>query len=138
MQEIDVDLRINGSKMTVSVAPCATLLDVLREAASVPGMHGECRQGTCGACTVIMDSRHILACLALAIQCTGRDLTTLGPRSQRQGCTDKYVPLNSRCPTGELTAQDAAPAPVLERINGAPCTCGGCDAVTGQYGGLIA
>src|SRR5262249_9587808 len=36
-----------------------------------------CNQGACGACTVLVDGERILACLALAVQIQGREVTTV-------------------------------------------------------------
>jgi aerobic-type carbon monoxide dehydrogenase small subunit (CoxS/CutS family) len=38
--------------------------------------HG-CELGECGTCTVLVDGRPILSCLALPIECEGRDVRTV-------------------------------------------------------------
>ena len=42
-----------------------------------PGAKKGCDQGTCGACTVLVDGKRVLSCLTLAAQCHGRDVTTV-------------------------------------------------------------
>ncbi len=70
-------LTINGSRQTVDVEPRVSLLDALREHLDLTGSKKGCDQGTCGACTVWIDGRRVLACLTLAIACEGREVTTI-------------------------------------------------------------
>ncbi len=59
------NLRVNGVERAVRLDPRATLLDALREALELPGAKKGCDQGTCGACTVIIDGQRVLSCLTL-------------------------------------------------------------------------
>jgi xanthine dehydrogenase YagT iron-sulfur-binding subunit len=70
-------LRLNGVERGLSIEPRVSLLDALREHLDLTGTKKGCDQGTCGACTVWVDGRRILACLTLAITCEGRDVTTI-------------------------------------------------------------
>jgi xanthine dehydrogenase YagT iron-sulfur-binding subunit len=70
-------LTINGSRERVDVEPRVSLLDALREHLDLTGSKKGCDQGTCGACTVWIDGRRVLACLTLAIACEGREVTTI-------------------------------------------------------------
>ena len=70
-------LTINGSRHAVDLEPRVSLLDALREHLDLTGSKKGCDQGTCGACTVWIDGRRVLACLTLAIACEGREVTTI-------------------------------------------------------------
>ncbi|MFF7982723.1 (2Fe-2S)-binding protein [Streptomyces sp. NPDC007901] len=77
MTTVEIELRINGSAQKLDVAPQVSLLDALREYLGLTGTKKGCDQGACGACTVLADGRRINACLALAVQYQGREITTI-------------------------------------------------------------
>jgi len=72
-----VNLDVNGEMLVVDVEPRVSLLDALREHLGLTGSKKGCDQGTCGACTVWVDGRRVLACLTLAVACEGRRVTTI-------------------------------------------------------------
>jgi xanthine dehydrogenase YagT iron-sulfur-binding subunit len=74
---VPVSLTINGETRVVELEPRVSLLDALREHLDLTGSKKGCDQGTCGACTVWVDGRRVLACLTLAIACEGREVTTI-------------------------------------------------------------
>jgi xanthine dehydrogenase YagT iron-sulfur-binding subunit len=74
---IPVTLTINGHCHTLDLEPRVSLLDALREHLQLTGSKKGCDQGTCGACTVWIDGRRVLACLTLAIACQDREITTI-------------------------------------------------------------
>jgi xanthine dehydrogenase YagT iron-sulfur-binding subunit len=61
----------------VRVDPRITLLDLLREDFQLHGTKKGCDQGTCGACTVVVDGQRVLSCLTLAVANAGRDVLTI-------------------------------------------------------------
>jgi xanthine dehydrogenase YagT iron-sulfur-binding subunit len=61
----------------VEVDACVSLLDLLRESLELTGTKKGCNQGACGVCTVLVDGRRVLACLTLAVQVGGREVTTI-------------------------------------------------------------
>jgi xanthine dehydrogenase YagT iron-sulfur-binding subunit len=74
---VPVTLSINGETHRVELEPRVSLLDALREHLDLTGSKKGCDQGTCGACTVWIDGRRVLACLTLAVAAEGREVTTI-------------------------------------------------------------
>lgn len=72
-----VVLTVNGQAHALRIEPRVSLLDALRERLGLTGSKKGCDQGTCGACTVWVDGRRVLACLTLAVACEGREVTTI-------------------------------------------------------------
>jgi xanthine dehydrogenase YagT iron-sulfur-binding subunit len=72
-----IALTVNGESRVVDVEPRVSLLDGLREHLGLTGSKKGCDQGTCGACTVWMDGRRVLACLTLVASCEGHEITTI-------------------------------------------------------------
>jgi len=70
-------LRVNGAEHRVVMDARVTLLDALRDELGLTGAKKGCDQGTCGACTVLVEGKRVLSCLTLAAQCDGRDTTTV-------------------------------------------------------------
>jgi aerobic-type carbon monoxide dehydrogenase small subunit (CoxS/CutS family) len=70
-------LTVNGSDHPIVVEPRRTLLDALRHDLRLTGTKKVCDMGDCGACTVVVDGRAMYACLLLAIDCEGREITTI-------------------------------------------------------------
>lgn len=77
MKHHSVTLSVNGQEYALTVAPNQTLLDVLRDELSLIGTKKGCDEGTCGACTVIMDGRPVLSCMVLALRCRGKAIETI-------------------------------------------------------------
>jgi len=75
--ETDIALTVNGASVTVRSAPRRTLLDTLRESLALTGTKKVCDEGTCGACTVLVDGRPVYACMTLAITCEGKSIETI-------------------------------------------------------------
>ncbi|MGZ4672913.1 MAG: (2Fe-2S)-binding protein [Ilumatobacteraceae bacterium] len=77
MSAFEVDLRVNGSRRQLDVKPEETLLDVLHDRMGMTDVRYGCGEGVCGTCTVLLDGDPVSACLLLAVQAAGRDITTL-------------------------------------------------------------
>ncbi|MFP5348207.1 MAG: (2Fe-2S)-binding protein [Actinomycetes bacterium] len=74
--EATVTLTVDGSSRTATVDTRTSLLDALRDRLSVTSPKKGCDHGQCGACTVLVDGRRTLSCLALAVAQQGRDVVT--------------------------------------------------------------
>jgi xanthine dehydrogenase YagT iron-sulfur-binding subunit len=72
-----VPLEVNGRERIVELEPRVSLLDALREHLDLTGTKKGCDQGTCGACTVWVDGRRVLACLTLAVAASGHEIVTI-------------------------------------------------------------
>ena len=68
---------LNGFPVDALVAPTETLLDVLRERLGVVSPKRGCETGECGACTVLVDGESVRSCLTLALNITGKAVTTV-------------------------------------------------------------
>ena len=73
----DVPLVVNGDSVTVRAAPRRTLLDTLRETLALIGTKKVCDEGTCGACTVLVDGRPVYSCMTFAVACEGMTIETI-------------------------------------------------------------
>src|SRR5579859_4779453 len=74
---VDVAFEVNGDGVSVHVPPHRTLLDTLRETLGLTGAKRVCDEGTCGACTVLVDGEAVYSCLTLAVACAGRAIETV-------------------------------------------------------------
>lgn len=72
-----VTLKINGKEYNMVVEPQWTLREVIHDKLGFTGTKEMCDRGACGSCTVIMDGRPILSCMALAMECEGREIETV-------------------------------------------------------------
>jgi len=89
-------LTVNGQEYELDVGkrpgqidPSHTLVFTLRETIGLTGTKLSCGQGACGACTVIMDSKAVLSCRILTIECDGKSITTIeGLRDPKTGALD--------------------------------------------------
>jgi xanthine dehydrogenase YagT iron-sulfur-binding subunit len=72
-----VVLKVNGRRRRVQVEPRTTLLEALRDGLGLTGTKPGCERGECGACTVLINGRARYACLTLAHEAEGADVTTV-------------------------------------------------------------
>jgi xanthine dehydrogenase YagT iron-sulfur-binding subunit len=75
--ELMVRLQINGKTHSLDLDLRATLVDTLRERLGLTGTKKGCNRGECGACTVHIDGRRVLACMTLAAAAQGKEITTI-------------------------------------------------------------
>jgi aerobic-type carbon monoxide dehydrogenase small subunit (CoxS/CutS family) len=72
-----IELRVNEVGYVLLAEPRRTLLDTLRDDLHLTGTKKVCNIGDCGACTVLVDGRAMYSCLLLAVECEGRQITTI-------------------------------------------------------------
>jgi xanthine dehydrogenase YagT iron-sulfur-binding subunit len=70
-------LNVNGKLYELHLDPRVTLLDAVREHLHLTGTKKGCDQGTCGACTLLVNGSRILSCLTLAAMHHGERVTTI-------------------------------------------------------------
>lgn len=72
-----VALSVNGRKVRAAIEARHTLLEVLRDKLELTGTKEGCGRGECGACTVLMDGVPRYACMTLATEAEGQEITTV-------------------------------------------------------------
>ena len=77
MSKIHVTTSINGEPAEFLAEAHESLLDVLRNTLNLTGSKEGCGSGDCGACSVLLDGRLVCACLMLAAEAGGHEITTI-------------------------------------------------------------
>ncbi len=72
-----ISFTLNGSAASVSVPVTMDSLSMLRDVLKLTGTKSGCGEGECGACTILVDGAAVNACLMFAVDCDGRELTTI-------------------------------------------------------------
>jgi aerobic-type carbon monoxide dehydrogenase small subunit (CoxS/CutS family) len=134
---MQVGLTINGQERTFDAPADRTLGELLRRDASLPALKLACAEGTCGACTVMLDDRPVLSCLTLAAACNGSEVRTLEGGGhlleQMQAAFTEHDAFQCGfCTPGQLMSAVALlerdPAPtrdtVRRHMSGNLCRCG--------------
>ena len=132
-------LTVNGRRHRVLVEPRWSLLYVIRERLGLTGSKPGCERGECGACTVLIDGAPRYACLTLALEAEGTEVTTvegvmhgeeLGP--VQQAFVEKDAMQCGFCTSGQVMAAEGllrdVPEPSIDQIreglSGNLCRCG--------------
>ncbi len=131
-------LVVNGERRVVDLEPRVSLLDALREHLELTGSKKGCDQGTCGACTVWVDGRRVLACLTLAVACEGREVTTIegiAPEGELHPMQRAFIEHDAFqcgfCTSGQIMSAIAlldeggatSDEEIAERMSGNICRC---------------
>jgi xanthine dehydrogenase YagT iron-sulfur-binding subunit len=74
--DMEITLRVDGTRYRQAVDTRTTLLDALRERLGITSPKKGCDHGQCGACTVLLDGRRATTCLALAVAYEDAEITT--------------------------------------------------------------
>lgn len=135
-----IRMKVNGTLLEARTRPDRTLLDLLRDEFGLTGTKKGCEEGECGACTVIMDGRAVLACLTPALKADGTDITTIEGLEQdgelhplQKAFLDEGAVQCGYCTPGMILSAkallDVNPAPTVEQvkeaISGNLCRCTG-------------
>ena len=141
----EIRIKVNGSVESLDVEPWVSLLDLLRERLGLTGPKKGCDQGACGACTVLADGMRINACLALAVQYDGREITTIegvahplqeafvrhdgfqcGYCTPGQICSaiGMLAEYEAGMPSAVTESHELSEAEIRERMSGNLCRCG--------------
>ena len=138
-EPLRVTLSVNGMTHRLLIEPRETLLYVLRERLGMTATKPGCERGECGACTVLIDGAARYACLTLAAEAEGHDVTTLEgltkgeePGPVQRAFMDEDALQCGYCTPGQIVAAEgllrARPDPTLEEIrtgmSGNLCRCG--------------
>jgi carbon-monoxide dehydrogenase small subunit len=140
MAKVPVQFTLNGEEKAEFVESGTTLLKALRDKIGDTSPKGGCHQGTCGACSVIIDGELKLSCLTLAETCNGVSITTTAGLAEggvmhplQRAFLDAFATQCGFCTPGMLMAAKALldhnPNPtredVVEAISGNICRCTG-------------
>ncbi len=137
--KLPTTLRINGTDHGLLLEPRRTLLDALRHDLALTGTKKVCDMGNCGACTVLVDGRAMYACLLLAVDCEGREITTiegLGGDGELDPVQRAFIEADAFqcgfCTPGQIMSlrgllnQEPAPSDdaIARAVSGNLCRCG--------------
>jgi carbon-monoxide dehydrogenase small subunit len=140
MAKLPLIFTVNGSEQAELVEAGALLSDVLRDKLGLTGTRVGCGQGTCGACTVLIDDEPVLSCLTLAARANGKAVTTVEGLARggtisalQKAVAEGFATQCGFCTSGMLVAAkallDANPDPdraqVIDAISGNICRCTG-------------
>jgi carbon-monoxide dehydrogenase small subunit len=74
---MQIDLTVNGKRVTFDAEPRLLLAHALRDSLSLTGTHIGCDTSSCGACTVLLDGVSVKSCTVFAAQAAGHEVTTI-------------------------------------------------------------
>ncbi len=135
-----MDFILNGRPVSVEAEPGTSLLELLREHFGLRSMKDGCApEGTCGACTVLVDGRPVVSCARDAERVAGRTVVSVEglPPDARAAWADAFVATGASqcgfCSPGivmkaeGLLARDAAPSreEIARALAGNLCRCTG-------------
>lgn len=135
-----VELTINGETDTFDVDARTPLIDVLRDRCRLTGAKSVCREGFCGACTVIIDGEAVPSCLRPVGMLAGSEIVTIEglapfetPNPLQQAFLDHDVVQCGMCFPGMVvtlttfleTAASPTRSEIKAALSGNVCRCTG-------------
>ena len=117
-----INLTVNGRRHKMLVEPRWSLLYVLRDQLGLTGTKVGCERGECGACTVLIDGKARYACMTLAVEADGRDITTIEGvmKGEELGTTQQAFADEDAFQCGYCTPGQVMAAEGLLRVNASP------------------
>lgn len=140
MTDHSIELTVNGVPRAGTAESRTTLADFLREELTLTGTHLGCEHGVCGACTVLVDGDPVRACLMLAVQARGTEVTTVEGLADgdtlhplQQAFMESFAFQCGFCTPGFVMSTlallrdepDADEARIREELSGNLCRCTG-------------
>jgi xanthine dehydrogenase YagT iron-sulfur-binding subunit len=134
-----ITITVNGRKQKMLVEARWSLLHVLRDHLGLTGTKVGCERGECGACTVLIDGTARYACMTLAVEADGHEITTVEGlmTGEELGLTQRAFAEEDAfqcgyCTPGQVMAAEGLlrknPSPDLDQIRqgmaGNICRCG--------------
>ncbi len=135
-----MEFTVNGRAMSIEVREGASLLELLREDVGLTSVKDGCApEGSCGACTVIVEGKAVVSCAQPAARFAGRAITTQEglPANERERWADCFVAAGASqcgfCSPGILMKAeslllkrpDPSRAEVAKALAGNLCRCTG-------------
>ncbi|NOZ73631.1 MAG: (2Fe-2S)-binding protein [Chloroflexi bacterium] len=134
-----ISLLVNDHPLTLEVSAQQTLLEVLREELGLTGAKHGCDDGSCGACTVLLNAEPVYSCMVLAVEADGAVVQTIeGMRQEelhplQQALSDYHGFQCGFCSAGmlitaqALLSQNSRPdeQQIRQALNGNLCRCTG-------------
>ena len=145
----NITFTLNGDKVEYNGKATDRLLDVLRNTYHLTGVKCGCKEGECGACSVIMDGQLVNSCTVAMGRCEGGEIMTIEGYSK----TDRFAVVEKAyasvsavqcgyCIPGMVLATECLlsknPHPtekeIREGISGNLCRCTGYNAIVKAIG----
>ena len=129
-----IEIVVNGQVMRRDTSPAATLVEILRDA-GLTGTKDACSRGECGACTVLIGGRPVLACLTLVARVRDPVLTIEGLVPETRALAKSFAEMGAiqcgYCTPGFLLSAEALleanPQPtepeIRKALSGNLCRC---------------
>ncbi|MBP3676783.1 MAG: (2Fe-2S)-binding protein [Agathobacter sp.] len=145
----NITFTLNGDKVEYNGKATDRLLDVLRNTYHLTGVKCGCKEGECGACSVIMDGQLVNSCTVAMGRCEGSEIMTIEGYSK----TDRFAVVEKAyasvsavqcgyCIPGMVLATECllsknpnpTEADIREGISGNLCRCTGYNAIVKAIG----